>query len=1018
MLKRCLYPLVMLLGVTLMTPGSWAADDSDSEDEKSTVEEKDSKAKEPKLPSLEDYASGATSIPGLIPLHQKKDELYAELTGSQLNTDYIIVVSIAKGIGELPLLGGWSWDMDEYGDLVWQFRKVDDRIQVVRRNYRYQADSGTPEEKALAIAYTDSIIYSLPIVAKGPKGGDVVNIGNIFMSDLPMISSKALQGFSFARERSTWAKVKGLKDNVELQVAATYSGGGKLETVMDSRGVSLNIHYSISKLPGSGYQPRLADERVGYFNTVVKNFSKNQEEDNFVRYINRWKLQKLESSSDISLPKKPIVFWLEKTIPYQYRKTIRDGILEWNKAFERAGFYNAIEVRQQEDNDTWDPEDINYNTIRWSTANAGLSIGPTRVNPLTGEILDADILLDVGFITHWNRTFELYNPGDLTQQFIGGGDFERIMQINESDTPYDEPRLPVNESLFYSQQMGLATTFFETMAAGDLCQADDESADADDKKNEDEANSDSQEKDNDGTPDADESSESKDDAAASDDSSDKDDVDKGEESKPKDESDEDAKSEDQKDSEDSETDKKEDKESKKDHDSEKSKEAKLAKEYYERELKKVVQQGISSTVTHEVGHTLGLRHNFKLSTLHSLDEINNFSEDSEYGYVGSIMEYQPVNISLKGTKQGPYYSTKLGEYDYWVIEYGYKDFGKGTDSERSELQKLAARQTETQFNYATDEDLYYTGSDPMVNIFDLGNSPLAYGKLRASQVKQILPGLDERIIKDGDSYNKLMTRFNMLLSWHGTGVAFALPYIGGLYVNRDFKGDPDARPPFTVVAAADQREAFKFLCDEIFSPTAYQFPPELFNYLAPNRWRHWGSEIPNRYDLDIHGLVLEWQTDFLSALFSQRRISRMVDAAYRVEPDQDVFTVEEMVQSLTDTIFQELDQMGEGPFTPRKPAIASLRRNLQRVWFERLAAIALDQTGGSSLTISGGTISISGPAATRLNALARDVLSRLAEKINAKLNDSVEYDPATRAHLRELANRIERILNANVVRES
>ncbi|WP_447544665.1 hypothetical protein, partial [Neisseria gonorrhoeae] len=86
-------------------------------------------------------------------------------------------------------------------------------------------------------------------------------------------------------------------------------------------------------------------------------------------------------------PKEPIIFWIEKTVPFAYRKPIREGIEEWNKAFEKAGWLNAIEVRQQPDDADWDPEDIRYNTFRWITSDAGFAMGPSRVNPYTGQIL-------------------------------------------------------------------------------------------------------------------------------------------------------------------------------------------------------------------------------------------------------------------------------------------------------------------------------------------------------------------------------------------------------------------------------------------------------------------------------------------------------------------------------------------------------------------------------------------------------------------------------------------------------
>ena len=142
----------------------------------------------------------------------------------------------------------------------------------------------------------------------------------------------------------------------------------------------------------------------------MKDYSHKGDDDRFVRYINRWDLQKADPSAELSPPKKPIVFWIEKTVPFKYRKPIRDGILEWNKAFEKAGFVNAIEVRQQPDNADWDPEDINYNTFRWITVERRFAMGPSRVNPLNGQILDADIIFDADFLQFWKTEYEDFTP--------------------------------------------------------------------------------------------------------------------------------------------------------------------------------------------------------------------------------------------------------------------------------------------------------------------------------------------------------------------------------------------------------------------------------------------------------------------------------------------------------------------------------------------------------------------------------------------------------------------------------
>src|SRR5262249_15337399 len=109
-----------------------------------------------------------------------------------------------------------------------------------------------------------------------------------------------------------------------------------------------------------------------------------------------------------SVPKKSIKFYIEKTVPHEYRAAVQEGILEWNKAFEKIGFRNAIEVVQQRDDEDWDPEDMNYNTLRWITTDSAFAMGPSRANPFTGEILDADIIFDADMVRYWKHQRRLY----------------------------------------------------------------------------------------------------------------------------------------------------------------------------------------------------------------------------------------------------------------------------------------------------------------------------------------------------------------------------------------------------------------------------------------------------------------------------------------------------------------------------------------------------------------------------------------------------------------------------------
>ena len=161
---------------------------------------------------------------------------------------------------------------------------------------------------------------------------------------------------------------------------------------------------------------------MGYFLTVVKDFSSKSDRDQFIRYINRWDLQKSDANLKLSPPVKPIEFWIEKTVPFKYEKAIYDGIYEWNKAFETAGFVNAIIVKRQQESDKIDPEDIRYNFFRWITSNAGFAMGPSRVNPYTGQILDADIIFDADFLTSWKQEFETFTPATIAEMTGGALD--------------------------------------------------------------------------------------------------------------------------------------------------------------------------------------------------------------------------------------------------------------------------------------------------------------------------------------------------------------------------------------------------------------------------------------------------------------------------------------------------------------------------------------------------------------------------------------------------------------------
>jgi len=842
-------------------------------------------AAQPPAPPYAAILKDAKTQTGLLTLHQKGERLYAELSGSDYGADFIVLISIAKGIGQSPLLGGYSWGFGD--DWVWTFRKVEDQVHIIRKNVRFKANSGFPESFALQNAYTDSVLFSLRVASKGPKGGDLVDLTPVFMSDLPQISM-VLNGFGFAADRSSWASVKAFERNVELEVAATYASSGRQEfdTVPDSRGVTLNVHYSISKLASTGYQSRVADDRVGYFLTVRKDYNKDSDRDQFVRYVNRWHLEKPPGATEAPYPpKEPIIFWVEKTVPHKYRKPIREGIEEWNKAFEKAGWLSAIEVRQQPDDADWDPEDINYNTFRWITSDAGFAMGPSRVNPYTGQILDADIIFDADFLRFWKEEFETLTPAAVAA--ITGRPIESSEETGERFFGLKSPEPACLLSAGMSRQMAFGAAAIVTRA-----------------------------------------------------------------------------------------------------------DAKQTAEQQE----KLIMQGLKEVTMHEVGHTLGLRHNFKASRMLGLKDVNDPAKTRESGMVGSVMDYNPSNIVPKEWQQGDYYPTTLGPYDYWAIEYGYKPLSGGTTGEVKELQKIAARSGESQLQYATDEDTRYQEPDPDTNRFDLGNDALEYAKIRAQIVREVMPTLLERTSEEGEDFTQTRRAFNILLSEHGGAMFFASRYIGGLHTSRSHKGDKDAKAPIEVVDVAKQREALKLLEEQVFSNEPYQFPHELYKYLAKSNWHHWGTSGENRKDFPIHDIVSMWQMEILYQLLSPVTLERIHDTELKTPSDEDVLTAAELIERLTAAVFSELESVKEGEYTNRKPAIDSLRRSLQREYLRELSNLALGRS--------------SAPQDCQTIAFAE--LTSLEARMSQMLKSNIKLDSYSRAHLDESANRIRKVLDARL----
>src|SRR5262245_2284298 len=187
---------------------------------------------------------------------------------------------------------------------------------------------------------------------------------------------------------------------------------------------------------------------------------------------------------------------------------------------------------------------------------------------------------------------------------------------------------------------------------------------------------------------------------------------------------------------------------------------------------------------HEVGHTLGLRHNFRASTVFPLAKISDPVFSREKGISGSVMDYNPLNIAVKGEPQGAYVEPTIGPYDYWAIEYAYRPLQK--ESENDELAKIAARGATDPLPAFSAEQESIAGLDPNASQFDLGTDPLLYLQKRLQISKELWDRLQSRKLKPGESYDVLRRGFDAGFRQFSRAAALTAKYVGGVYYVRDF----------------------------------------------------------------------------------------------------------------------------------------------------------------------------------------------------------------------------------------
>jgi hypothetical protein len=635
---------------------------------------------------------------------------------------------------------------------------------------------------------------------------------------------------------------------------------------------------------------RRADPRIGLFTTTVLDFSDDLQISPRHRYVNRWRLEKKDPAADLSEPVKPITFWIDRNVPLPYRETVRSAILEWNKAFEKIGFRDAIKVEQQPDDAAFDTLDFGYASVRWmlNADPAFGAIGPSHADPRTGEILDADIAFE-GMSARNTRSLRSQVLPGASSRAVDAGDapFQLVPGAASGATMPPEMMRCLHGELA-AEQLGYALDVME--ARGEL-----------------------------------------------------------------------------------------------DPDSP------MAQQF--------VTDYVKEAIMHEVGHTLGLRHNFRASRAYTEAQLSDPEFTRANGTTGSVMEYNAVNLPRPGQTGGVPFQTSLGPYDYWAIEYAYKPMAAGTtpEQERAELQRIAARSNEPMLAFGTDEDIFY-GLDPETIQLDLGSDPVAFAAKRLDIARDLFRRQETRELSPQRDYAVLRRSLSFALGDVARAMGVLARQIGGVRTLRDYPGT--GRDPLQPVAAAVQRESLDLMVRAVLSSDALSISPALQRRLAPD-YLDRAESAGGPTDFALPQRLFELQRAVLAYLLSDGVAARVLDSLGKLDAPTQGFQLSELYQRLSDDVWSEIGQKGATP-----AAIALARRELQRDYLNRVAAGLLRPSPGARADARG-----------FLRVQARALLARLetARKYAARPGHS---DAETQAHLADSADTLRQALAASIQRQA